>query len=1088
MEVPFGSEPLVIHRHLSKVVLACLLLFFGLISAQAIVDTNAFVWAKGGGGPLNDKASSLAIDVDTNVIVVGDFSGSAILGGVSLTAAGSSDVFVCKYSHLGEPIWSKRFGAALDDSATGVATDTNGNIYVSGYYRGVVDFGGKLLAAHGGSTLDGFVAKLNRDGVVLWANSIGGSGDDRCFKVTADPQGNVYAAGTFQSTVAFGPGVSLSSTNTQVPEAFLARYTAAGAAVWARRIGGTQGAAGYGVAVGPDGNPCVTGEFVGTGSVEGVAIPNSGDRDVFLVKYSAKGDRMWSTHFGADGADGARALTADASGNLIVGGYFSGAVNFGGGSLSAKARKDFFILRTASDGTFQWAVSGGGLQDDSLTSVSTTASGSIYAVGSFGSILSTGGADLISAGTGIDAFLLRLDPNGGLRNITRAGGSGVAFDSANAVATGPMGLTFIAGEFSSLATFGTNSLNSGSVTNRDYFVARRFSTPPDITGMSTDILAVLGDPFQLQVVPSGEGPFYYQWEQNGTVLVNDTNATLIRSQSVASDNGDFTVLVSNAEGSVRSPVVGVHLYARLTVTAQGRGQAIADPVLLNYALGSSVSLLALPDADAFFSGWSGDIGGTVNPTSIVVDGHRAVIAVFGSRRLDLGKLGEGNIQATPIQELYNAGDVVILNATAAKYYQFVAWSDGELNATRHITIGISNRFVATFTNLVPVETLTLGGVSRTAPIGTPAALIDGQFITQGPITRGDIAELKFTTSFTNATVIFSLDGSPPSQFYDGPILLRSSVRVRAIAFTEDFTQSAEMDEIEVRVLTTFLVSATTPGAGQIAVTPQKARYFSNELVTLTATPSNGWRFLGWNADIAGTNPITTFPIREHLCVEAVFGTEVALIPTGAGEIRASPSFVAYPYGSRVRFTGMAADGSNFVSWNGAISTPVNPVDVDILKPSPQVRALFLPNGASLPLRVSVDGDGTVVISPRRNLYNSGDTVLLFASSSPGANFLGWSGGLVAATNRLSLKLTNAMSLQATFTRIGTLGWVHCGAGKSVEDLRLDVRSPLGSVADLEWSTDQATWHPWGSVTNPLGHVLLDVREAPTPFTRFFRLH
>ena len=293
-------------RRLLSLLGLCFLLLSGLSGiVHAQVDTNAFVWVQGGGGAINDKALGVAVDAQTNVIVVGEFSLTLTNGAITLTSAGSTDIFISKYNALGQLLWSKRFGAGLDDSAASVGVNTNGDIFVSGYYRGAVDFGGKPLAAHGGSTLDGFVAKLDRDGTVLWANSIGGSSDDRCSKVAVDTQGNVYAVGSFQGTVTLGPNISLVSTNAQSPEAFLIRYSPAGAPVWARRMGSTQGAAGYGLAIGPDGNPCVAGEFLGTASISGVTLPNYGDRDAFLVKFSAAGDRLWANHYGADGVDGA---------------------------------------------------------------------------------------------------------------------------------------------------------------------------------------------------------------------------------------------------------------------------------------------------------------------------------------------------------------------------------------------------------------------------------------------------------------------------------------------------------------------------------------------------------------------------------------------------------------------------------------------------------------------------------------------------------------------------------------------------------------------------------------------------------------
>ena len=75
------------------------------------------------------------------------------------TSAGSKDLFVVKYNSSGTKQWTKQLGSSIADYATGVATDSSGNVYVAGYTDGGLD--GNTSA---GSN-DIFVVKYNSDGV-----------------------------------------------------------------------------------------------------------------------------------------------------------------------------------------------------------------------------------------------------------------------------------------------------------------------------------------------------------------------------------------------------------------------------------------------------------------------------------------------------------------------------------------------------------------------------------------------------------------------------------------------------------------------------------------------------------------------------------------------------------------------------------------------------------------------------------------------------------------------------------------------------------------------------------------------------------
>ena len=105
----------------------------------------------------DDRAYGVATDSSGNVYVTGRTEGG--LGGNS--SAGDYDLFVVKYNSSGTKQWTKQLGTSGNDIAYGVATDSSGNVYVSGETQGVLD--GNSHA--GGSDL--FVVKYNSSGTKL---------------------------------------------------------------------------------------------------------------------------------------------------------------------------------------------------------------------------------------------------------------------------------------------------------------------------------------------------------------------------------------------------------------------------------------------------------------------------------------------------------------------------------------------------------------------------------------------------------------------------------------------------------------------------------------------------------------------------------------------------------------------------------------------------------------------------------------------------------------------------------------------------------------------------------------------------------
>lgn len=159
-------------------------------------SSDAFVAAYSGSGdllwtaelstPASDAAAGVSVDAEGNALIAGDTSG-ALEG----TALGFGDAYVAKYSPGGELAWVRQIGTADPDEAAGVSADADGNVFVAGFTRGVLD------GSRAGNDLDSWIAKYSAAGEALWMRQLGsGVGyDDAIAGVSTDAEGNALIAG-----------------------------------------------------------------------------------------------------------------------------------------------------------------------------------------------------------------------------------------------------------------------------------------------------------------------------------------------------------------------------------------------------------------------------------------------------------------------------------------------------------------------------------------------------------------------------------------------------------------------------------------------------------------------------------------------------------------------------------------------------------------------------------------------------------------------------------------------------------------------------------------------------------------------------
>ncbi len=95
-----------------------------------------------------------------------------------------------------------------------------------------------------------------------------------------------------------------------------------------------------------------------------------------------------------------------------------------------------------------------------------------------------------------------------------------------------------------------------------------------------------------------------------------------------------------------------------------------------YLYGAVVELTAVPAAGWSFSGWSGALTGSSNPSSVTMNGDKSVIATFTKNEytLNVETVGSGSVGKIPNQSAYHLGDVIQLTALADPGWSFSSWS------------------------------------------------------------------------------------------------------------------------------------------------------------------------------------------------------------------------------------------------------------------------------------------------------------------------------------------------------------------------------------------------------------------------------
>jgi hypothetical protein len=249
-------------------------------------------------------------------------------------------------------------------------------------------------------------------------------------------------------------------------DVFLVKYSSAGAHVWSRRIGGTGFDMGGAVGVDSGGNVVVAGNFQGTIDCGGGPLTSAGLGDLFVAKYSATGQHLWSKRFGGTGDDYTQGMAVDGAGDVLLTGQFTNTINFGGTALTSAGREDIFLAKLAgSTGGHVWSKRfGSSSTTDVGYGVAVDGSGNVAITGFFAQSVDFGGGAILAQG--YDVFVAKYSSVGTHISSKRYGDPAGFFDGqyGDAIAMSGGGNIFVAGHFVGTLDFGA----AGRMTSTQY--------------------------------------------------------------------------------------------------------------------------------------------------------------------------------------------------------------------------------------------------------------------------------------------------------------------------------------------------------------------------------------------------------------------------------------------------------------------------------------------------------------------------------------------------------------------------------------------------------------------------------------------
>ena len=360
---------------------------------------NGLLYSTFIGGEGWDSASSIKVDSSGSAYVTGttDSQNFPTVNAFDDTYNEFLDCFVLKLNATGNGLlYSTFIGGNSSEYGVGIAIDTSGRAYVTGYTRSIsFPTLNAYDTSHNGFD-DCFVLKLNSDGdQLLYSTYVGGEDTDRAFFISIDANDSAYVTGMSTSTD-FPMVSAYDDSFNGYDDCIVFKLNAAGDdLVYSTYVGGSVADIAGAIVVDQSYDAYVTGRTVSTNfpTVNAYDDTHNGNMDCFVFKLNSTGNGLiYSTFVGGSVAgdvtlqpwDEGRSIAIDTSGNAYVTGLTDSSdfPTVNAYDSTYNGLDDIFVFKLNPDGNaLLYSTFVGGIANDAGNDIVLDSDGNIYVVG-----------------------------------------------------------------------------------------------------------------------------------------------------------------------------------------------------------------------------------------------------------------------------------------------------------------------------------------------------------------------------------------------------------------------------------------------------------------------------------------------------------------------------------------------------------------------------------------------------------------------------------------------------------------------------------------------------------------------------------
>lgn len=433
----------------------------------------------------------------------------------------------------------------------------------------------------------------------------------------------------------------------------------------------------------------------------------------------------------------------------------------------------------------------------------------------------------------------------------------------------------------------------------------------------------------------------------------------------------------------------------LIIDLEGQGAVHRDPAQTKYDRGSTVKLEAVAAQGWKFSHWSGDFSGQEALITITMNSDKYLKAVFVRKefQLTIDIIGEGEVHQKDLGILegsYPYQSKVRLTTEASTGWEFKKWQ-GDYQGSEpviEIVIDQDKNLTAEFvkTKYQLATTIKGSGTIEVEPL-------------QDYYYYGDLVTLR---------------GVPATDWE----FWRWTEDVNSYQQEIQVFMDADKNiQCEFVVIDGYYLEIEILGEGMVKQSPIRKRYAAGEKVNLEAISAAGWEFDNYSGDVFSSSPVIDIIMDDDKYITAEFVRETYQLTVqkeGEGTVNISPQQEYYYYGEQVTLQAVAETGWVFKRFKGAVNSSNHEITV-IMDQDKTIIAEF--EREKYQLNITMAGEGSVEIIPKKDYYYYGDEVKLRAIAANGWQFKRYKGDISATTPEVTVFIDGNKNIIVEFERI-----------------------------------------------------------------------